>query len=153
MSKKKKKNETHIKRNGAFFNKGDKYRTGKFLSKKMQRLVNYRSSYEYAFLTHIENDDNVVQFIVEPFSIPYIDASGLRRHYIPDCLVLYKTGYMELCEIKPSKMIKAINVKRKAMAAIRYIKDNKLKMTYRFVTEQQLFKMNSAYRELLKDLK
>jgi tnsA endonuclease N terminal len=151
--KKEGKKREHIKKNGAFFNKDGKYKTGHFYSRKMQTKITYKSSYEYTFYKHLESNTEVVKFFLEPIKIPYVDADGLKKNYIPDCLVLYSDGRIELCEIKPSNALKAINVKRKARAAVNYLKEHSPNVTYRFVTEKEIFKIDSDYKKVLKELK
>lgn len=152
-SKKEVSNEKHIRDNGAFFNKGKRYKSGSFISRKMQRRISYRSAYEYTFYSYLESSDDVIKYITEPVKIQYIDIDGLIKYYIPDCLVLYSDGRMELCEVKPSEMLKAMNVKLKARAAIKYIKETGTNMIYRFVTEKDLFKMSKDYKTVLERLK
>lgn len=144
--------EEHIKKNGAYFNKGKRYRSGKYFSNKAGKEVEYRSLYEYAFYKGMDSDSGVIKYIVEPMKIPYTDSSGLRRNYIPDVLVLYTTGKMELCEIKPSSAKKAINVQLKARAAVAYLKDNAINAKYRFITEKEIFEKDGDYRKLLKEV-
>ena len=145
--------EDHIKNNGAYFNKCKKYRAGKYFSTKAGRTVEYRSLYEYAFYKGMDSDHDVIKYIVEPMKIPYSDNSGLRRNYIPDVLVLYADGRIELCEIKPSSATKALNVQLKARAAVAYLKDNKINAKYRFITEKEIFEKDGDYRRLLKEVK
>lgn len=144
--------EEHIKNNGAYFNKGKRYRSGKYFSTKAGNDVEYRSLYEYAFYKGMDTDSSVIKYIVEPMKIPYTDNSGLRRNYIPDVLVLYSDGRLELCEIKPSSAKKAINVQLKARAAVVFLKENKINAKYRFITEKEIFEKNGDYRKLLKEI-
>lgn len=153
VRKKKDTKEEHIKKNGAYFNKGKKYRSGKFFSIKAGREVEYRSLYEYAFYRGMDSDTSVVRYIVEPMKIPYTDSTGLRRNYIPDVLVLYSTGAVELCEIKPSSAKKAVNVQLKARAAVAFLKDNRINAKYRLITEKEIFEKDGDYRKLLKEVK
>ena len=153
VHKKRDAKEEHIKKNGAYFNKGKKYRSGKFFSIKAGREIEYRSLYEYAFYKGMDSDTSVVRYIVEPMKIPYMDSTGLRRNYIPDVLVLYSTGAVELCEIKPSSAKKAVNVQLKARAAVAFLKDNRINAKYRFITEKEIFEKDGDYRKLLKEVK
>lgn len=153
VHKRKETKEEYIKKNGAYFNKGKKYRSGKFFSIKAGREVEYRSLYEYAFYKGMDSDTSVVRYIVEPMKIPYTDSTGLRRNYIPDVLVLYSTGAVELCEIKPSSAKKAVNVQLKARAAVAFLKDNRINAKYRFITEKEIFEKDGDYRKLLKEVK
>lgn len=153
VHKRKETKEEHIKKNGAYFNKGKKYRSGKFFSIKAGREIEYRSLYEYAFYKGMDSDTSVVRYVVEPMKIPYTDSTGLRRNYIPDVLVLYSTGAVELCEIKPSSAKKAVNVQLKARAAVAFLKDNRINAKYRFITEKEIFEKDGDYRKLLKEVK
>lgn len=144
--------DKHISDNGAYFNIKNKYRTGTFISKKNQCKHNYRSSFEYAYLNKIENDDNVIKYISEPFSIPYIDSEGILRNYIPDLLVLYKDGTVNLLEIKPKAMTKAENVKKKAMHTRKWLSKNYPDVKYKFITEKDIFDSDKDYKSILKEL-
>lgn len=145
--------DKHIRNNGAFFNKNNRYKSGAFKSLKMQRFVQYRSAYEYIYYKQLESDPKVLKYITEPVKIPYVDADGIVKNYIPDCLVLYDDGRMELCEIKPSEMLKAVNVKLKARAALKYTKEKGLNIIYKFITEKDLFKTPKDYKSALGKLK
>lgn len=144
--------EKHIKENGAYFNIKNRYKTGIFISKKNQSKHTYRSSFEFAYLNKLENDKNVIKYITEPFSIPYIDSNGLLKNYIPDVLVLYSDGSIFLYEIKPKAMINASNVRRKATKAIQWLKNNYPDVKYKFITEDEIFNSDKDYKKLLKDL-
>lgn len=153
LTKEQKTRGRHIKNNGAYFNKDKKYKTGRFYSKKAGKPVDYRSSYEYAFYRGMDTDARVLKYIVEPMKIPYTDNAGINRIYIPDVLVLYTTGEMELCEIKPSSALRAVNVQLKARATVAYINDNNLNVKYRFITEKDIFEKSGDYRKLLERMK
>lgn len=60
---------------------------------------------------------------------------------------------MELCEVKPTIMLKDPNVQLKARAAIRKIKSTGKNMSFRFVTENDLFKSNKEYLAILDKIK
>jgi hypothetical protein len=59
----------------------------------------YRSSWEKALFEILDNDENVLSFNSEPFSIDY-EFQGNKHKYIPDLLITYKEKIV-LCEIKP----------------------------------------------------
>lgn len=63
---------------------------GKFPSKKLNRLVEYESALENDLAEILEFDTNVEHFVEQPLEIPYKDADGKDRIYIPDFLVMYK---------------------------------------------------------------
>ena len=107
------------KNNGIYFNKNDMYKSGMYKSVKNRSYMKYRSAYEYAFFEQLESDPNVIKYLSEPIEIRYVDVDLKKRTYIPDVLVLYKDGRMELCEVKPTIMLKDPNVQLKARAAVR----------------------------------
>lgn len=149
-SKYKPSKEAHIKDNGAYFD--NEYRKGSFNSMKNQTIMTYRSSYEYEYMKKLEADSRCLKYISEPFMIPYVDADGAKKNYIPDLLVLWDTGKIELLEIKPSAMIRASNVQRKAKWAIRWLKEKSPDITFRFITEKDIFKSNKHYKDVLESL-
>ena len=148
MSRKKSK-----KNNGIYFNKNDMYKSGMYKSVKNRSYMKYRSAYEYAFFEQLEFDPNVIKYLSEPIEIRYVDVDLKKRTYIPDILVLYKDGRMELCEVKPTVMLRDPNVQLKAKAAIRKIKSTGKNMSFRFVTENDLFKSNKEYLAILDKIK
>ncbi len=131
-----------------------KYKTGNFISKKNNSSFVYRSAYEYAYLTKLEKDDDVINFIVEPFKIPYTDDHGKPRSYIPDIVVLRKNGLIEILEIKPKSRLCTGAVQRKASAARSYIKRNfkNSEVVYRFITEEDIFATEKEYLQVLKTI-
>lgn len=132
-----------------------KYLTGKYYSEKNQKEFTYRSSYELKFFFILELDTKVKSYEVESLKIPYKDSEGNNRNYIPDVIVLYKTGRIEVCEVKPNAMLDDITVKLKAKACNTYFnslfKDNRIKYSYRFVTETDLFENSTDYALFLKE--
>lgn len=124
-----------------------------YKSVKNRSYMKYRSAYEYAFFEQLESDPNVIKYLSEPIEIKYIDVDLKKRTYIPDVLVLYKDGRMELCEVKPTIMLRDTNVQLKAKAAIRKIKSTGKNMSFRFVTENDLFKSNKEYLAILDKIK
>lgn len=142
----------HIERNGAYFNSENRYKKGDFKSKKNQTVMTYRSSYEYAYMLQLESRKDVIKFVSEPFAIRYIDADDMVRNYVPDMLVLYDDGRTELVEVKPSAMLKAKNVRKKAAAARRYLEQYYPDTKYVFITEKHLFKTFKEYKHILDKL-
>ena len=155
LSKKSKKKKINV-----YFNKKSKtgkskYITGKFYSKKNEDYYEYKSSYELAYFMQLEANDEVINFMYEPFEIAYIDSNNSRRMYRPDLLILYKSGLVLIAEIKPEAMLGDYDVQAKASAARAYIKDNykNIKIEYKFITEKMLFKDTKAYTDFLKEIK
>lgn len=141
------------KKKNVYFNKSTdgkgKYRTGEFYSKKNKSGYIYRSAYEYAFFEKLEASEEVVQFIAEPFFIPYIDSRGKKRSYKPDLITLYTDGRIEIVEIKPKQMLLNPDVQCKAAGCRAFIKIQRMNATYRFVTEEDIFESAQEYTDLL----
>ena len=81
---------------------GKGHRHGTFISKKQNKNIFYRSSYELDFLKICEMDDVVLTFDKVNFRIPYKDKSGFVKNYIPDFFVNEKF----VVEIKPLSLLK-----------------------------------------------
>lgn len=149
------KRNTHV-----YFNKRDKetnmykYKTGNFVSAKNNSTFVYRSGYEYAYLQKLESDPMVVNYIVEPFNIPYVDERGKKRTYKPDIVVLRANGCIEVIEIKPKVMLQNGTVQRKAAAARSFLKRNFKNniIEYKFITEEDIFSNSKEYAEILKTI-
>lgn len=136
-----------------------KYSQGEFIPKNPQKLVGnarpiYRSSWELAMMTFLDNHPGVIQWASESVKIPYVNPlTGKRSQYVPDFLVMYKDKngrqHAELVEVKPKKeaLVEAAKSKRdkafliinqaKWAAALTFCKKNGL--VFRLITEDQLF--------------
>lgn len=132
-----------------------KYVQGNFYSKKNNVTFPYKSSYELAYLHQLESNPNVHQYIYEPFSLYYVDVNDKKRTYIPDFMVLFIDGKIEITEIKPQIMLRDFDVQSKAKACREYIsatfKD--VNMIYKFVTEKDLFANDKEYTDFIKSIK
>lgn len=141
------------KNKSVYFNKSSgsrgKYRTGQFFSKKNNSGFVYRSAYEYAFFEKLEENVEVVQYISEPFFIPYRDSKGKSRSYKPDIIVLYADGRVEICEIKPQAMLANLDVQCKAAGCRAFIKTQRMNATYKFITEEDIFNSAQEYADIL----
>lgn len=142
----------HIKDDGAYFNKNNRYKSGKFLSAKNKTEIMYRSSFEYYYMQILENDKDVIAYVSEPLAIKYIDSDGMSRLYFPDILILYKDGGTELVEVKPKEMTKAQNVRRKAHAAKLFLNKYYPDTKFRFVTEDDIFENANDYKLSLRKM-
>lgn len=151
--KKKKKVNVYFNKKGK--NGAPKYFNGDFYSKKNDEIFKYRSSYELAFFYQLEEDEEVTNYMYEPFEVSYIDFYKTQRNYRPDLLILYKDGSIVIAEIKPSTMLADYDVQAKANAAKKFIKDNykNINVKYKFITEKTIFKDNSEYIKFLNDIK
>lgn len=91
------------------------FKKGTFESNKTNSTVIYQSSWEKKFIEHLENDDNVLFYKSQPFSIQYFYLQN--RNYIPDIHVIYKNGINKIIEVKPLSLIDAqINIAKFAAA-------------------------------------
>lgn len=117
--------------------------------------ITYRSSWELSLMRVLDHHPNVTQWASESISIPYEHPlTKAWTFYIPDFLIVYtdKTGNKkaEVVEIKPAKeaiderakskkdkLVLAVN-KAKWAAAIAWCHKNGL--TFRVLTEEQLFR-------------
>jgi len=64
----------------------------------------YRSSYELRYFQLLDQDDDVVAYEVEPFSIEY-EFLGAILNYTPDVLVYFADGRLQLVEVKPKSQL------------------------------------------------
>lgn len=142
--------DEHIKRY-TFIVKGSKlYTQGIFWSDKNQRKYVFRSTYEFAFFYQLEQDQNVLAYIVEPFDVTYYDPRyKTTRIYRPDVIVNYKNGDIKLLEIKPKSKLRNKQVRAKAEGARNFLKMYYPHISYEFITEEQIFKEPGDYAKLL----
>jgi hypothetical protein len=119
-----------------------------------RRSIRYRSSWEFAFMTFLDNHPSILSWASESVRIPYRNPlNGKNTTYVPDFLIVYqdKNGqsHCELIEIKPSKEIAmeaaktrhdklkvAINMS-KWQAARAWCSVNNIQ--FRIVSERELF--------------
>lgn len=67
----------------------------------------FRSSWEYTFMTFVDNNPSIQQWASESIRIPYRDPlTGKQTIYIPDFLIVYVDKnlkkHVEIIEIKPA---------------------------------------------------
>lgn len=74
-----------------------------------------RSSFETRYVHKLEEDDNIIRFIYEPFYIEY-EFDDLMHNYTPDFLIIYSNFELELVEVKPKKLINTPKNAAKIMA-------------------------------------
>ena len=96
-----------------------------------------RSSYETRYVWQLEADPNVARFTYEPFVVEY-EHEGVLKHYIPDFLVVYIDGWIELVEVKPSRLVDIGRNPAKFVAARRYCVENDFDFVV--VTERNMTK-------------
>lgn len=114
-----------------------KYRQGKFKPKNPQKYkgdptnIVYRSSWEFTYLSRLDNDPNVLKYSSEEIVIPYRSPiDGKIHRYFPDNWVKKKdptTGKIIefLVEIKPNKERNAPTPKTKPQQTKRYLNEVK----------------------------
>lgn len=111
-----------------------RYKKGKFYNPN-EGDVMFDSSWEeirFRLLT----DKGYTWFRNHGIRIPYVSPEdGRTHHYIPDILIITKTGKV-MEEIKPASQVNDPVVQAKATAAIEFL--GKQGITYRFVTEHNL---------------
>lgn len=88
-----------------------KFSQGLFKLKNPEKYIGqknpiYRSSWEFAFMTFLDNNPGIQQWASECVKIPYRDPlTGRQTVYVPDFLIHYidknQRAHAELVEIKP----------------------------------------------------
>lgn len=111
-----------------------KYLTGSYSSPKAGKIF-YRSSYELRYYIMLDEDISVLNYIVEPFKIPYKFNKRIRN-YIPDILVEFIDNAKMLVEIKPEKLVDKPKNVAKRKSAVKYCVKNKIE--YKLITEIDL---------------
>lgn len=130
------------------------YYTGKYESPKTNGEVTYRSSYELKHFMTLDADDLVANYYSEVIEIPYVDSKGKKRKYIPDLIVVFENGDIEIHEIKPKEMLKDSDVQKKAQACRKFASEAfGQSVRYRFITEEDLFKSSKDYMDFLQKCK
>jgi hypothetical protein len=96
---------------------GFKWSVGEYTSSKTGEVIFYRSSWELEYAKLLDADNSVATWDYEPFAIKYIIGKK-QRNYVPDFLVTYSNGVVELVEVKPPTL-EDTNVNRaKRLAAL-----------------------------------
>lgn len=108
---------------------------GKFYSRKNGCILNYKSILELNVYKRLESLDTVKSFEVEPLIIPYT-FNGLEKHYVPDLVIKYVDGSVDLVEIKSKRDVNTKQVIEKNKAAIRYAKRHG--MRYKLITNETI---------------
>lgn len=150
---KKKEASKKVKKEGHVLSSNSKrYKQGKFWSKKNQKEFIFRSAYEFGYFILLEEDIDVVSYIVEPFQVHY-RFKGVNRKYWPDLLVLYRDGSMKILEVKPKSMLKSAQVRAKAAGCKLFIKSALKNTSYHFITEEDIFESQADYKKLVRKMR
>lgn len=96
--------------------------------------VYYRSSYELRYFQILDNDEYVISYHVEPFSIKY-RFDGTILSYTPDVLIFYKHKVV-LIEIKPKYWLTSDKNQAKITAGQSYCSDHGIE--FAIITEDDL---------------
>lgn len=111
------------------------YNFGHYFSKKNNKEVHYRSSYELIAYKILEQLSKVKSYEVEPFAIQYEWQNSVHRT-IPDILVTYTDGSKELIEVKPEWKFTIRKEVHKMAVMQKYAEDNN--MIFNVWSEKQL---------------
>lgn len=107
----------------------------------------FRSHLELLVHFHLSNNDDVIHYQYEPFSIPITDEYGRQRLYVPDFQVFYKIRPRPvIVECKPEYMIdkKGNPIKFDHMRS--FVTENELEFE---IWSEKLIHTFGNYRELL----
>ena len=116
---------------------------GHFFSRKLNKRIFYRSSYELEMLNFLESSNSVVKYDYEKIYIPYL-FKGVMHRYIPDFIVDFSCGSRVLIEVGTAtfKLNTSEKESCKQEAAIKYCKDNSI--NYAIFTEKEIKMLNSV---------
>lgn len=95
------------------------YIVGIYVSIKSGASYKHRSGWERSYMIHLDANVDVISWSYESFFIKYVSnlSTGRQRSYYPDFRVEYADGHVEIVEIKPSKRLNQLTVKKKLDAA------------------------------------
>lgn len=93
-----------------------------YFSNKLSRLVALDSSSEKQFLQAVDRSGIIVDFVEQPFEIPYT-MHGKTRFYTPDFLVRTVENIQIVVEIKSPLLIADETVQAKALAAQSFLQE------------------------------
>ena len=88
---------------------------------KINKNIQYRSSYELKALKILDNDISVVKYEYESIRIPYDNG---KHNTIPDFIVTYANGIKKMIEVKCKALLKKFNNSIKIKAMKKYCKKN-----------------------------
>jgi hypothetical protein len=118
--------------------KSRRAKRGSYISKKCLKEIHYRSSWELFYAIYLDNNEKVISYSYEPYSISYVSNLKTKkiRKYYPDFEIQFFDGEKHIVEIKPKKKLTQLtNVKKFAAAKI-YAQQNN--MQYVILTEVEL---------------
>lgn len=120
-----------------------KFRTGWHESTKSGKTFKYRSGYEKKVYEYLDEDNEVLNYEAEPFTIDYIHK-GKAHKYTPDLFVCYLDGNKEVWEVKPANQTLLEQNKNKWHAAKGMCKVRG--WGWRVITESEIEKLRKKIR-------
>lgn len=127
------------------------HRHGKYFSKKINKELFYKSSYELKAFMTLDNDPLIVSYEYEPLAIEYIKpGNDYKSNYLIDFRITYSSGKINLMEVKPKKRTYGDVERAKSQAAIAYCKENGY--DFELWTEEKLFSSEKEMRAFVEAL-
>lgn len=123
------------------------YLTGVHKSKKCTTDIKFRSGWEEVVCHYLDENPDVVSYWYETIRIPYLSPVRKKpRIYIPDFLILYKSGSVKMVEVKRKNQLDNIWVQAKAIAAKNWCQNQNPKIEYEFWSEEIIFPLKKLYQ-------
>ncbi len=125
---------------------GFKHKKGEYISTKTNKLCKYRSSWELKYMMMLDNNNDVIFWEYEPFSIQY-EYQNVRKNYIVDFEVYYNDKTKELIELgqKQQKFENPKNI-AKISAGKEYAEKNGY--TFKIVTEDNFHSFRTGFMKI-----
>lgn len=106
------------------------------VKKSPYNLEYYDSYWELEFMKELESDEKINKWTKNHgIRIPYFDLDNKYKSYIPDFLIEYLDGTIELVEMKGKHLLDNPNTKRKMEFAKKWCKSRDIK--YRIYSKYQ----------------
>jgi len=86
-----------------------RFKSGHFYSKKNNQKIHFRSGIEEKFYKILEQNENIIAYEAEPFTIDYL-YNNENYDYHPDVLILFCNNTKELVEVKPEDYLDPKNM-------------------------------------------
>lgn len=116
---------------------GRGHKSGYYFSKKMNKQMFYRSSWELQVCEFLDKEDNnVIYFDIEPFAIEYKLEDGEKRYTRIDFHIVYSDGRQMIVEVKPAAFLEEGNVPFKIKGCKEYAELNNINFVV--VTQKEL---------------
>lgn len=115
---------------------GGNSKKGEYVSSKTGKQHFFKSGWELALMKWFDMAPNIEMWDYECVRIPYY-YNEHKRWYVPDFLVTYSDGHLELWEVKPKEFMTSEKNVLKTEAAQAWCKENNV-TAYRVMTGEQL---------------